>query len=228
MAPRSTSAPTPDHDPTVLRAIAHPLRSRILSEVAARRSARAADIARELHIPANQASFHLRQLAKYGLVEEAPEKARDRRDRVWRVTAPQGLNVDLGRLATAPGGDAAVRVFRQQASARVHELVERAFRHEDEGDARVTLTDMALRLSPAEASALAAELHDVADRWRDRTRDDEGTARGGTGQEGTAQEGTGQEGTGPEGAARRTYALLFLLLPYADPTAPPERSAAGS
>jgi hypothetical protein len=31
--------------------------------------------------------------------------------------APQGLNVDLGKLATAPGGDAAVRVFRQQASA---------------------------------------------------------------------------------------------------------------
>ena len=45
---------------------------------------RAADVARELGIPANQASFHLRQLAKYGLVEEAPEEARDRRDRVWR------------------------------------------------------------------------------------------------------------------------------------------------
>jgi hypothetical protein len=104
-------------------------------------------------------------------------RPRDRRDRVWRVTAPQGLNVDLGKLATAAGGDAAVRVFRQQASARVHELVERAFRHEDEGDAHITLTDMALRPSPAEASALAAELHDVADGWRDRTRDDEGTGQ---------------------------------------------------
>ena len=55
------------------------------TELAATGSMRAADVARELGIPANQASFHLRQLAKYGLVEEAPEAARDKRDRVWRA-----------------------------------------------------------------------------------------------------------------------------------------------
>ncbi len=196
--PEPTSSPTPVHDPTVLRAIAHPIRSRILSEVAARRGARAADIARELGIPANQASFHLRQLAKYGLVEEAPEEARDRRDRVWRVTAPQGLNVDLIELATAPGGDAAVRVFRQQSSARAHELVERAFQHDDEGDARVTVTDMALRLTPTEADVLVSEIHGVADGWRERTRDDV---------------------VGADGAPRRTYSLLFMLQPYPEPGA---------
>ncbi len=61
------------HDPRVLRAIAHPVRNRILDRARARTgSLRAADIAAELGIPANQASFHLRQLAKYGLVEEDP------------------------------------------------------------------------------------------------------------------------------------------------------------
>ena len=65
-------------DPRVLRAIAHPVRTRILDELEASGPVRAADIARELGIPANQASFHLRQLAKYGLVEEAPEEARDK------------------------------------------------------------------------------------------------------------------------------------------------------
>ena len=70
------------HDPQVLRAISHPVRNRILDELGAQGSLRAADIARVLDIPANQASFHLRQLAKYGLVEEDPEAARDKRDRV--------------------------------------------------------------------------------------------------------------------------------------------------
>ena len=64
-------------DPRILRAIAHPTRNRILGELFAAGPLRAADIARKLAIPANQASFHLRQLAKYGLVEEEPDEARD-------------------------------------------------------------------------------------------------------------------------------------------------------
>jgi predicted ArsR family transcriptional regulator len=60
-------------DPRVLRAIAHPVRTRILEEMSASGPVRAADVAQSLGIPANQASFHLRQLAKYGMVEEAPE-----------------------------------------------------------------------------------------------------------------------------------------------------------
>ena len=56
--------PQPLSDPRVLRAIAHPVRTRILDELYASGPARAADIARGMDIPANQASFHLRQLAK--------------------------------------------------------------------------------------------------------------------------------------------------------------------
>ncbi len=97
------------HDPQVLRAIAHPVRNRILDELGATGPMRAADIARELGIPANQASFHLRQLAKYGLVEEAPEEARDGRDRVWQAAHEAGFNINTSELALAPGGKAAVR-----------------------------------------------------------------------------------------------------------------------
>ena len=75
------------------------------------------DIARELGIPANQASFHLRQLAKYGVVEEDPEAARDKRDRVWRLVAEEGLTVNLAELEAQPGGRAAATVWRRSASA---------------------------------------------------------------------------------------------------------------
>ena len=79
----------------MLRAIAHPVRNRILTELTATGPMRAADLARELGVPANQASFHLRQLSKYGLIEEAPEAARDQRDRAWKATVDEGLSIDV-------------------------------------------------------------------------------------------------------------------------------------
>ena len=72
----------------MLKALAHPLRRRMTKSFARREFARAADIADDLGVPANSASFHLRVLAEAGLIVEAPEHARDRRDRVW--TAAKG------------------------------------------------------------------------------------------------------------------------------------------
>src|SRR5262245_47552633 len=91
-------------DPRMLRGIAHPMRNRILEELSATGPMRAADVAAALEMPANLASFHLRQLAKYGLVEEAPELARDGRDRVWRLINESGFTVDLEALAEQEGG----------------------------------------------------------------------------------------------------------------------------
>ena len=68
----------------MLKAYAHPLRRRIAKAVASRGHARAADIAADLDVPANSVSFHMRVLADAGLIEEDPEHARDRRDRVWK------------------------------------------------------------------------------------------------------------------------------------------------
>lgn len=69
----------------MLKAYTHPLRRRIAQAIAAREYARAADLAADLDVPANSVSFHLRVLADAGLIEEAPERARDRRDRVWKA-----------------------------------------------------------------------------------------------------------------------------------------------
>lgn len=67
----------------MLKALTHPLRRRIMRLLAQRMHARAADLAGELDVAPNSVSFHLRSLADAGLIEEAPERARDRRDRVW-------------------------------------------------------------------------------------------------------------------------------------------------
>src|SRR5689334_19101274 len=123
-------------DPRILRAIAHPTRNRILAELHANGSIRAADIARALDIPANQASFHLRQLAKYGLVEEAPEEARDKRDRVWRLVDSEGIRFRTQDMLDQPGGHAAWEVFRRNAVAWGHFLVEQALSGPDPDSTR--------------------------------------------------------------------------------------------
>src|SRR3569832_1809874 len=79
-------------DPRVLRAIAHPMRQRVLGELSAAGHLRAADVAERLCIPAILASFHLRQLSMFGLVVPAPELARDGRDRVWKPVHEHGRN----------------------------------------------------------------------------------------------------------------------------------------
>jgi DNA-binding transcriptional ArsR family regulator len=181
--------------PRVLRALAHPVRTRILDEIEASGPVRAADVARELGIPANQASFHLRQLAKYGLVEEAPEEARDRRDRVWRTTADASLTVNLGQLEDVPGGRAALQVFRQSKKVWGHHVIERAFGtdHPD-GSGVFATSGRAIKLTDEEAHEMQNEIEAVVDSWAQRT-----------------------QGRDPQ---RRTYLSLHLVQPYSEGAAP--------
>ncbi|MCW2867912.1 MAG: transcriptional regulator, ArsR family [Marmoricola sp.] len=162
------------HDPRVLRAIAHPVRTRILEELSAAGPMRAADLARTLGVPANQASFHLRQLAKYALVVEAPELARDGRDRVWRVAHDRGLSIDTRSLAEMPGGRAAVSVFQQSWTEAAHDAVDRAAA-DGERPAPAIVSDTSLRLTAAEARELSEAIGDLVEAWKERGRTQTGT-----------------------------------------------------
>ena len=179
------------HDPRVLRAIAHPTRNRILSELFAAGSLRAADIARTMGIPPNQASFHLRQLAKYGLVEEAPDEARDRRDRVWRLVDPDGISFRTRDVLDQPGGRAAYAVFQRSAVAWGHHLVDRALASEPGRESHKSVSEWALRLTPEESDELLQEMSGVVERWRRKT----------------------QHG----GEERSTYSVYQLIQPYPGP-----------
>ena len=154
----------------MLRGLAHPVRSRILAEVHAAGSLRAADVAALLGIPANQASFHLRQLAKYGLVEEDPTAGKDRRDRVWRPVAEGGLTLDLAELGKSPGGEAAVAAWRRGSEAWAHRVVADAYADVPAAGRHRMITESAVRLTEDEARELSAEFAALLDRWIDRTR----------------------------------------------------------
>lgn len=131
-------------DPMAIRALAHPLRLDLLDLLAAIGPATAARCGRVLGVPQANCSFHLRQLAKYGFVEDAGP-GDDRRERQWRIT-----EVRL-RL---PGHDTVSRelhvVYVQRA---MQEMLDRAARLPDESpdwrDKGGAVGGVAL-LSPAE------------------------------------------------------------------------------
>lgn len=72
-------------DPRTLRGYAHPLRMRLLGLLRSEGPMTATQAAVRLDDNVPNCSFHLRQLAKYGLVERAP--GADNRERPWRATA---------------------------------------------------------------------------------------------------------------------------------------------
>jgi DNA-binding transcriptional ArsR family regulator len=71
-------------DPKAIRALAHPLRLDLLELLGAGGPATAAQCGRVLGVSQASCSFHLRQLAKYGLVKDAGPGS-DRRERRWQV-----------------------------------------------------------------------------------------------------------------------------------------------
>jgi len=70
-------------DPQAIRALSHPLRLDLI-ELLGAGPATAAECARALGSTQANCSFHLRQLAKYGFVAEAPP-GDDRRERRWQL-----------------------------------------------------------------------------------------------------------------------------------------------
>jgi DNA-binding transcriptional ArsR family regulator len=105
-------------DPVAIRALAHPLRHDLMSIIGRLGKATTADAARELGISHGLASHHLRQLAKYGFVEQVAGK--DHRERPWRLVA---TSYTWGRARETAEGSAAVDVLEQLTAERAVEAL---------------------------------------------------------------------------------------------------------
>jgi DNA-binding transcriptional ArsR family regulator len=103
-------------DPVTIRALAHPLRHDLMSIIGRLGQATTADAARELGISHGLASHHLRQLAKYGFVEQV--KGKDHRERPWRMVA---TSYNWSRARDTAEGSVAVDVLEQMTVERTVE-----------------------------------------------------------------------------------------------------------
>src|SRR3954453_13777813 len=80
--PRDVNRIVPD--PTALKALAHPVRLRMLGMLRVDGPATATQLAVRLGLKSGGTTHPLRQLAQYGFIEEAPHASR--RDRWWRAS----------------------------------------------------------------------------------------------------------------------------------------------
>ncbi|HEX9063945.1 MAG TPA: helix-turn-helix domain-containing protein, partial [Streptosporangiaceae bacterium] len=115
--PRSVKRIT---DPKALRALAHPTRMALIGLLRTQGPLTATKAGELLGESSASASFHLRQLAKYGLAEEAP--GGQGRERPWQATA-QFTNIP--ELDDTPEFAAAAGLFRSMITERYFESVMR-------------------------------------------------------------------------------------------------------
>lgn len=167
-------------DPRALRALAHPLRLRLLGLLRAEGPATATGLAALTGESTGTTSYHLRQLERHGLVLEDAARGNGR-DRWWRaahrMTSFDGP--DAATLAAADDdvreellavGDQYLRVVAEGYARQVGAAISALPTLDDDLGAgwqrAFTLNDYALRLTLDEALALAADLEAVVERYR--------------------------------------------------------------
>ena len=154
-------------DVRALRALAHPLRNRLLGQLRVHGPATASGLARAVGESSGATSYHLRQLAAYGFVEEVEDQG-TARERWWRarhrMTSWQAPDV----LAQEGGAEVQGEMTRLQIDQQAR-LLDAWFTQQaalgPEWDAAASLNDYGLRLRPDQARALAGKLHEVLARW---------------------------------------------------------------
>lgn len=149
-----------------LRALAHPMRMRILGSLRVDGPATSAILARRLTTDSGQTSHHLRMLHRHGFVDEAPElgKGSHGRERWWKAAQASSVWPNRGDTL-GPGGAEVVSALDRAAHAVWGDLVE-SFRTQDWSDAwqeAAGFGDHAIRTTPEGLAALRAELRRVID-----------------------------------------------------------------
>jgi DNA-binding transcriptional ArsR family regulator len=156
-------------DVRVLRALAHPLRSRLLGQLRLHGPATASQLGRAVGESSGSTSYHLRQLAAYGFVEEV-EGEGTARERWWRARH-RLTSWQAAQIVTQDGGaEVEDELIRIQLDVRGRVLRAWQEQRQELGPAwtaAASLNDHVLRLRPQEARALADELNAVLARWMD-------------------------------------------------------------
>lgn len=164
-------------DPRLLRALAHPLRLALIEVLSVEGPQTATEAGQRLGESPASCSFHLRQLARYGFVEETGE-GRGRR-RPWRMT-------QIGTTYTGRSADeeesAAAELLTEMLQARWLERWRRWRRTsrsypppwQDVGGSYESVW----WVTPAELAELEAEIRSLTMRWRMRLQNPAERPRG--------------------------------------------------
>jgi DNA-binding transcriptional ArsR family regulator len=165
--------------PTALRALAHPVRLRMLGMLRLEGPATASGLAVRLGLNSGATSYHLRQLAEHGFVVDDPDRGNGR-ERWWRAAhyTTHVPNEDADE-ATRDAQSAFLQAAAVTYNRQIQQAVEEQSTLDSQWRSASDFSDWSLRLTPDEAHSLIRDLHAVMDRYRWWRHDDEQDAPGG-------------------------------------------------
>lgn len=155
-------------DSARLRALAHPVRARLISVLRHDGPSTATALAQRLGTNSGQTSYHLRQLAEVGLVAEDTERG-NARERWWRAAhdATSWSSVDFRGDPDDHAADDWLVGFNARLHARwIQDWIDTRNEWSDEWIDASDLSDFRLHLTPARLKAMDKELHAVIERYR--------------------------------------------------------------
>ncbi|MBX4957359.1 ArsR/SmtB family transcription factor [Rhizobium lentis] len=158
VASRAVSRVVPD--PTALKALAHPVRLRMLGMLRVDGPATATQLAVRLGLNSGATSYHLRQLAQYGFIEEAPHVSR--RDRWWR--ASHELTTVLPSEAAGEALDLDIAFNQAALSLQVGQMQQALEEYAElpaEWRKATAADDVIIPMTAAQAEALTKRLTDL-------------------------------------------------------------------
>jgi hypothetical protein len=154
-------------DPKALRAYAHPVRMKLIVALRTRGPLTATEAGRLLGESSGTCSFHLRQLAKYGLVEEAGGGTG--REKPWRATTTSTSWDDApADPEAAAAASFLAGVLVDQYFAQLRAWLDARPADSEEWQRAAFLGDNFLWLTPDELAQLDLDLRAVTDPYFER------------------------------------------------------------
>ncbi|MFD3730023.1 ArsR/SmtB family transcription factor [Streptomyces sp. NPDC058632] len=162
-------------DARSLRGLAHPLRIQLLDSLRLGGPATASQLAQKLGESSGATSYHLRQLAAHGFIEDAPEHGRGR-ERWWKAVH-KGLSFDDGLLTDAnPDVRGAADLYLHEvATSQGRDLstwLGNRLTWPQEWNRTWDMSSATLRLTPELTRELVEKMHALVDTYRDRAADE--------------------------------------------------------
>jgi DNA-binding transcriptional ArsR family regulator len=163
----------PTLDAAVMRAMAHPARLALLEHLRNGGPATATECAGVVGLSPSATSYHLRALARAGLVEAAPGRG-DGRERLWRITA--GRYEVSGVADLAPEGREALRALLESLlawdDARVRRYLSRLDAEPPEWQDAAFFMDSTLQVTADELTELTQAVEALIAPYRKERRAD--------------------------------------------------------
>jgi DNA-binding transcriptional ArsR family regulator len=162
-------------DPSVIAAIHHPLRRRLIDLLGVEGPATASQLAERTGELVGNISHHLKVLAAAGVIEEAPELAKDRRERWWR-SARSSWTWSVADAGGEPAGELIATVSEERNvtyhADKVRQWFEARHEYDEEWVRAAFATDSWLKLTPERLTELSDRIRDLIQEYYEDPSDD--------------------------------------------------------